>query len=107
MTCRLQGMSHNLRASLWTRGGHASPAIEALAETGDSSGIVTDVEECGDACSELYTIPCGPEMTSVCSGSMMVEIDPSRPYVSLASMLVPSPDWCASHLLLCSGGFVL
>ena len=99
---RVQTLTHDLRASLWTRGGQASPAIEALAETGDSSGIMKDVEQCGSACSELYTIACGPEMTSVCTGSMDISVHPRRPYVSSASMLVPSPDWCASCRHTCS-----
>ena len=84
------------RYFLWRFGETAAPAIQEIAETGAGENFFAEVDECGDACSEGVSIMCTP-MSGTCTGSGTIMASPDRPYISIATMIAPSPDWYALH----------
>ena len=82
------------RYFLWRFGETAAPAIQEIAETGAGGNFFAEVEACGDACSEGAAFMCNP-FSGTCTASGTVMVTPDRPYISIASMVAPSPDWCA------------
>lgn len=65
-----------------------------IAETGAGDAFMDEVAACGGSCGAPHEFGCSP-MSGVCSGEGLVTATPGHPYLSLASMLAPSPDWCA------------
>jgi hypothetical protein len=87
------GAYHNDRVSFWKAGGLATPGIKALAELGArdifEQEILAEIAE-GDANVLLYGggIPLSP-------GAVAITFTAHRDfhYVTLATMIAPSPDW--------------
>ncbi len=93
----LAGATHDATASIWSVGAPAGPGVTEMAETGRSDILVGEIEA-ADGIDEVLDWPwwfC-PETTrnSKC-GELTVEfeVDPGYPYLSLAAMIGPSPDW--------------
>jgi len=87
------GMVHNSNAWLWKDGLKASPGTELLAEIGNGTIMLTEIDSMITARHAsallLFTAPAtltGSRMTSVYCNS-------NYPQVSFASMLGPTPDW--------------
>ena len=100
----LVGATHDENTTLWQSGQLASAGIEVMAETGGKSQLQAEIRvliDAGTARGELSGG--GPDSP----GSVSLEFDAvlSHPYVSLVSMLAPSPDWFVgvSGLSLLSG----
>lgn len=92
----VNGESH-CRYFLWRFGETANAGIQEIAETGAGEQFFAEVEACGAACSEGVSMPCDP-FSGVCKSEATITVTPDRPYLSLASMVAPSPDWCVRLL---------
>jgi len=88
----LVGTTHNNNISFWDFGQLASQGVEEVAENGDATFIMQEVNASitnGNAY-EFISLPLG--FGQVFSfESINVDID--FPYISLMTMLAPSPDW--------------
>ena len=89
----LVGATHHGDVRIWERGEIASDGIELMAETGGKRELLHEIEhlvEDGDAYGELSGrgLSTSPSMVSL-------EFDAvsTHPYVTLVSMVAPSPDW--------------
>lgn len=86
------GMIHNSNAYLWKQGVNASPGTELLAETGNGTMMLTEIDSmiaARNASSLMLFIAlplAGSQMTSIYCNT-------NYSYVSFASMLGPTPDW--------------
>ena len=89
----LIGATHNSNYSMWTPGTIATDGIESMAETGGRSMLSSEIraqERLGTASAPLL----GPGIgRSPDSRSMTVEVDSDLPFLSIVSMIAPSPDW--------------
>lgn len=87
------GMVHNNNAWLWKDGSKASPGTELLAEIGNGTIMLTEIDSMITARNAsallLFTAP------AVITGSRMASVycNSNYPQVSFASMLGPTPDW--------------
>ena len=89
----LVGATHDGSAGIWERGELASDAIELMAETGGKSKLLAEIAAliaAGTAHGEL-----SGNGLSTSPSSVILEFDvvSSHPFVTLVSMLAPSPDW--------------
>lgn len=87
------GMIHNSNAWLWKDGTKASPGTELLAEVGNGTTMLTEIDSMITARNAssliLFVAP------ATITGSRMASIYCNSNYaqVSFASMLGPTPDW--------------
>ena len=89
----LVGATHDADTRIWQRDEPASDGIELMAETGGKSQLLAEIAaliEAGTAHAELSG---GGLSTSPASVSLELDIVSSHPFVTLVSMLAPSPDW--------------
>lgn len=89
----LVGATHHGDVRLWQTGEIASDGIERMAETGGTSELLHEIEhliEDGDAHGELSG---GGLSTSPATVSLTFGAVSSHPFVTLVSMVAPSPDW--------------
>jgi len=89
----LIGATHNAETSFWGPGQIATLGIESMAETGSKSALRSEVEKEITAGHAHSVLSSGGIGNSPASTSMMFDIEPSHPLVSLVSMIAPSPDW--------------
>ena len=89
----LIGSTHNLSSSLWEEGSTASDGIESMAETGSKSALKDIIKTLIDSNDAQVTIDGGNIGNSPGSVSVTFSISEEFPYVSVVSMLAPSPDW--------------
>ena len=85
----LIGSLHDDTVSFWEPGGMSTPGIELMAETGNVVGLLNEVIAVGDA-AEVVT---APGVDADRETTMTLEVDISRPLLTLVSMVAPSPDW--------------
>ena len=89
----LVGATHLGDVRLWRRGEIASDGIELMAETGGKSELLHEIEhliEDGEAHGELSG---GGLSTSPSMVRLEFDAVSTHPFVTLVSMLAPSPDW--------------
>ena len=89
----LVGATHDADTRIWQRDELASDGIELMAETGGKSQLLAEIAaliEAGTAHAELSG---GGLSTSPASVSLEFDVVASHPFVTLVSMLAPSPDW--------------
>ncbi|MCH9648101.1 MAG: spondin domain-containing protein [Deltaproteobacteria bacterium] len=89
----LIGGTHNLGISFWEPGGLATPGIKLMAETGAKTLLQEEVEDAiqDGFAADLVSgggIGVSPGMVSV-----SFDIDLAFPYLTVVSMIAPSPDW--------------
>ncbi len=96
----LAGGSHGASISFWDAGALASAAVKQMAETGATVALQQEVAAQVVA-GKAWTVYawtywfCAPSTDVWDCGSKVVELDVAQgfPYVTLASMIGPSPDW--------------
>jgi len=89
----LVGATHHGDVRLWQTGEIASDGIELMAETGGKGELLHEIEhliEDGDAHGELSG---GGLSTSPATVSLTFGAVSAHPFVTLVSMVAPSPDW--------------
>ena len=89
----LVGATHLGDVRIWETGEIASDGIELMAETGGKSVLLHEIEhltEDGEAYGELSG---NGLSTSPAAVSLVFDAVSTHPFVTLVSMLAPSPDW--------------
>lgn len=91
----LGGGTHASPSDFWSLGGTATPGFELLAESGDTREWVSELEAAGAVPLEWRHWFCPPQQSNPNCGSLSVsfQVSSDEPYLTLASMLGPSPDW--------------
>lgn len=89
----LIGGTHSARVVFWEPGGASTPGIEAMAEQGSTSPLDAEVRAAIAAGTAQGLIEGGGVSRSPGTASVEFEIGPEHPFVTLVSMLAPSPDW--------------
>ena len=89
----LVGATHNQDVSFWDVAAAASDGVESMAETGGKSILISEVNEAISAVQAEFVLSGGG--ISVSPGEALLEFDISDafPFVTVVSMLAPSPDW--------------
>lgn len=88
----LIGAVHGDDVELWRLGGEASPGIESMAETGATAtlrGEMAELRQQGMVVREIR----GPGINSPETTEMTLTVDRDHPFVTLVTMIAPSPDW--------------
>jgi hypothetical protein len=86
------GISHDKDFTLWQIGQPASPGMENMAELGDNSLLVTEVNV-SSVKNRIGSVFFGKRFDSPGSDSVVFTIAAAHPLVSFVCMLAPSPDW--------------
>jgi hypothetical protein len=90
----LVGATHDESAVLWAPGALASEGIESMAETGSKDLLIAEVEAL-IATGQAERVLSGPGL-SRSPGVVTMDsfyVSEAFPYVTLVTMLAPSPDW--------------
>ena len=81
--------AHDDATSIFSPGGTASASLELVAECGDTTDLVADLDSAGaDTLVNPFGGPMGPGLTA--SGTLMTQA--GNDYLSLAAMLLPTND---------------
>ncbi len=89
----LIGGSHNDQVSFWEPGGFASLGTQRMAEQGAKGDLQDEVESAITSGTALAVLSGGGIGTSPGEVTMSFDLEVSHPYVTLVSMIAPSPDW--------------
>jgi hypothetical protein len=89
----LVGVTHNADVTFWEAGGTATLGVERIAETGASGEFFDDVAAAIDNGTAGASMSANGSFDSPGSVEIVFNVDQAHPYVSLLSMLAPSPDW--------------
>lgn len=90
---RLIGLTHNATTSIWRTNMIASEGIEDMAETGGTSILSREIQALIDNEQADQLLLGSGIGSSPGSTEFTFDIHQSYPYVSLVSMIAPSPDW--------------
>ncbi|XP_065197868.1 spondin-2-like isoform X2 [Sycon ciliatum] len=85
------GTSHSACYVMWRRGTDASTGMEAMAELGRTGSLKSEFTAQG--ADTLDTISGIPPSVQRSAPAITFTVDRYRPYVSVTSMIAPSPDW--------------
>ena len=91
---RVVGTTHVEEASFWSSGGIATEGIESMAETGAVTAFCNEVEaEVGRG--RAGGCIRGQEASFPSPGAVTLDfdVDEAFPFLTLVSMIAPSPDW--------------
>ncbi len=89
----LVGATHNINTVYWEEGGFATAGIEQMAETGDTTNLVKEINAnimVGD--SKQLILGSGID-SSPGSRSFTLPANTSHASLTLVTMIAPSPDW--------------
>lgn len=89
----LIGGVHSDRARFWAPGEAASLGIEYMAEGGERSTLAAEVQAEIDAGNAREVVRGGNISRSPGSTNAWFSADAENPYLTLVSMIAPSPDW--------------
>ncbi len=100
----LIGATHDSTFSLWSAGATASDGIESMAETGSKTLLMGEIAT-GMSAGADVEISGGGINPSPGTVSVSFDVNAGSHYVSLVSMIAPSPDWFVGvdGLNLCRG----
>ena len=90
----LTATGHSNRVSILTVRGLASKQIEAIAETGDNSGLIQVLKDLENTRHGVksYAAAAGPTASGQYT-TVTVKVDCENPFISAVAMIAPSPDW--------------
>lgn len=97
--------SHIKEALVFTAGGQATPGMEKMAELGGTNTLEAELAQK----ESIQNVSVGQRFDSPGSSQNTIVVTPEFPYLSVVSMIAPSPDWFISAkdvLLFEDGGFV-
>ncbi|MES2429971.1 MAG: spondin domain-containing protein [Bacteroidota bacterium] len=89
----LCGMVHSQDTSLWQPGTLASPGMEVVAEVGSVNTIFTEMDNIVSKQKALYKFVMFEPSGAIGSIQTALNLTSEYSFVSLASMIAPSPDW--------------
>ena len=83
----------------------ASDGVEVMAETGNQRPLRAEIEQ-QIVAGQTYAVEVGGRFDSPGMNALQIEADAQNPYLSVVTMIAPSPDWFigVSSLDLCVGG---
>jgi len=90
---KLVGSSHNFNAVFWQAGDIASAGIEQMAETGNTSALINEINTSKSAGNSDNTILGDGIDTSPGSRTFSLPVKASHSYLTVVTMIAPSPDW--------------
>lgn len=89
----LVGGTHNSNASFWSPGGMATEGIRRMAEQGNTSVLLSEVDTAVAAGTARRGVLGKPLATTPNNVQITVELDDEFPLLTLVTMVAPSPDW--------------
>lgn len=89
----LVGATHNQNTHLWERGGLASTGIEIMAETGGAGPLIGEIDTLITAGAAGERVTGGAPNVAGTSINTTFEASLTHPFLTLVSMIAPSPDW--------------
>ena len=89
----LIGAVHHDSVFLWESGSTASPGVEQMAETGGTSTLSREVNTLIEGKSAFAVVSGDGIASSPGSTTIVIEAIDDYPFVSLTTMVAPSPDW--------------
>ena len=89
----LIGATHRSNFKLWQRDELATPGIESMAETGSKSPLTNEINAAIDSADAEFLLSGGGIGSSPGSVALSFTVTQAYPFVSLVSMIAPSPDW--------------
>lgn len=87
------GGTHDGATSFWQPGGLATPGIQAMAEGGATSPLSVEISAAVTAGGADQILRFSGLGSSPASRTVTFNVQADFPYVTLVSMLAPSPDW--------------
>ncbi|GMH33567.1 hypothetical protein BSKO_01401 [Bryopsis sp. KO-2023] len=104
----LCGTSHSDKWTMYKEGEvTTTEGVKLVAEIGSCSELEDAIEACGEDgyCKKPVNWKCSM-FSGTCDHEGKIEVDQKHPYVSLISMIAPSPDWMVgvSSLNMCKDG---
>lgn len=90
----LCGTTHTDEVALFSLNGTSTDGVKLVAETGSCDILEGEIEACADEdkCASFFKYPCDP-FSGTCTHMGTVNVTMGYPYISLLSMIAPSPDW--------------
>ena len=85
-------MAHSNSTTLFSLGGIASPGLREMATTGETATLVQEHTPSEDNVNPT-TIIIGNDISATGTYETTINLTPNTTYISLASMIQPSPDW--------------
>lgn len=94
----LTAISHKSRYSAWTQFGYASEGIKNVAQLGDNTVLLRDLDvaKSDGFVRDVSGMPLGTIFNGNETGSVDVTVDCENSFISAIAMAAPSPDWFAS-----------
>lgn len=89
----LIGATHNALVNFWQSGEIATNGIENMAESGSKSLLITEINFQIDNGNAQHLLSAGGIGSSPGEVMFTFEISQQHPFVTLVSMIAPSPDW--------------
>jgi hypothetical protein len=86
------GMVHNEQGALWETGKQATKGVENVAETGSTTVVLAEIDSIIRSKNALSLIFFSPP-SAVGSKTSTIYCNSNFSFVSMASMIAPSPDW--------------
>jgi hypothetical protein len=97
--------THPAGESFWSLGGIATDGVKIMAETGNPNPLRAEIEQ-SISNGRAYAVSVGKRFDSPGTDLLQIEANEDNPYLSVVSMIAPSPDWFIglSALSLCEDG---
>lgn len=89
----LIGATHNALVNFWQSGEIATNGIESMAESGSKTLLITEINSQIDNGNAQHLLSAGGIGSSPGEVMYIFEISQQHPFVTLVSMIAPSPDW--------------
>ena len=89
----LIGATHNINVKLWQVGAIASNGIENMAEAGSKTVLSDEIQHQIDIGDAAIIISEGGLSTSPSETTITFDVNTEYSFLTLVSMLAPSPDW--------------
>ncbi len=89
----LCGMVHSQDTSLWQPGFLASAGLEGVAEVGGITTIFAEMDNIVSRQKALYRFVMFEPAGAIGSAQTALNVNSDYSFISLASMIAPSPDW--------------
>ncbi len=100
------GAVHNTNYNLWQPDQLATPGIESMAESGNTSTLITEINQQISSGNAIDVIGTFQGFSSPGSWAFGATVTPDYPLISFTTMIAPSPDWFVGihDINLCQNG---
>lgn len=87
------GVTHTQGTEFWSNGSAASMGVEQVAELGITGTLTTEIANLRSAGEAGETITLDSQFNLPQTGSTRIQVDNDKAFLSLITMIAPSPDW--------------